>query len=478
MRISTVSPLLSSRCSGAIRPLIFAPWQRRPDLGMDVEGEVDRGRALGQPLHVPVRRENEDLVLVEVDLQELEELLGAVSVLLQLDELAEPTQVLVQLVRLAVPLVEPVGGDTELRRPVHLLIADLHLEELAAGAEDRGVERLVGVRLGARDVVLDPLLDRGPVVVDHAEHVVALGDGADDDPNRHQVVDLVEALVPLPHLLEDGPEVLGSAGDLEPLDPRALELRLERPAELEDGLLPRHALGGHLVDQVAIVIRLQELEGEVLQLRLDARHAEAVRQRRVDLPRLGGDAVPPLGGEVLERPHVVQPVAQLDDDDPRVLGDGEQELPVVLHLLFGGAAEGEAGDLGEPVHDPRDLGPELARDVLLADVGVLHHVVEQRGGDGRRVQQLLGQDLGDRDAVGDEILTRHPLLAPMGGRAEAEGPIDEIEVQPVGVPIQDGRQRGSELGQGRGHGSYFARRRRHVHGRTGTGAGATGWRRH
>jgi hypothetical protein len=30
VRISTVSPLLSSRWSGAMRPLIFAPWQRLP----------------------------------------------------------------------------------------------------------------------------------------------------------------------------------------------------------------------------------------------------------------------------------------------------------------------------------------------------------------------------------------------------------------------------------------------------------------
>ena len=127
---------------------------------MHVEGEIDRRAALGQPLHVALRREDEDLVLVQVDLQELEELLGAVGVLLQLEQLAEPAQVLVQLVRLAVALVEPVGRDTELGRAVHVLGADLDFEELSAGTEDRGVQRLVGVRLRAGDVVLDPLLDR------------------------------------------------------------------------------------------------------------------------------------------------------------------------------------------------------------------------------------------------------------------------------------------------------------------------------
>src|SRR6267154_1377621 len=54
------------------------------DLRMHREREVDRRRSFGQTLHVAAGGEDEDLVLVEVDLQELEELLGRVRVLLQL----------------------------------------------------------------------------------------------------------------------------------------------------------------------------------------------------------------------------------------------------------------------------------------------------------------------------------------------------------------------------------------------------------
>ena len=104
------------------------------DFGVNVKREVDGGRALGQPLHVALRREDEDLVLVEIDLQELQELLGAVGVLLQLQELAEPAEMLVELVGLAVALVEPVRRDAELGGAMHFLGADLHLEELAARA--------------------------------------------------------------------------------------------------------------------------------------------------------------------------------------------------------------------------------------------------------------------------------------------------------------------------------------------------------
>ena len=68
-----------------------------------------------------------------------------------------------------------------------------------------------------------------------------------------------------------------------------------------------------------------------------------------------------------------------------------------------------------------------------------------------RVQELLRQDEGDRDAVGDEVLARHPLLTPVRGRAEAEGAVDQIQVQPIGVPLQHRPEVGRQVGQGRGH---------------------------
>ncbi len=65
------------------------------DFRMHREREVDRRRALRQAFHVAAGREDEDFVLIEVDLQEREELLGRVGVLLQLEQLAEPRQVTV-----------------------------------------------------------------------------------------------------------------------------------------------------------------------------------------------------------------------------------------------------------------------------------------------------------------------------------------------------------------------------------------------
>src|SRR5690606_28357819 len=62
----------------------------RAHLGVHREREVDGRRTLRQLLDVALRREDEDLVLEQVDAQELEELLGLARLLLPLQDLAEP----------------------------------------------------------------------------------------------------------------------------------------------------------------------------------------------------------------------------------------------------------------------------------------------------------------------------------------------------------------------------------------------------
>ena len=70
------------------------------DVGVDRVGEVERGRAGGEVLDLALRREDEHLVLEEVDLERLEEL-GRVLVALGLEQLAQPGHLLALRVALA-----------------------------------------------------------------------------------------------------------------------------------------------------------------------------------------------------------------------------------------------------------------------------------------------------------------------------------------------------------------------------------------
>ena len=93
------------------------------DVGVDAVGEVERRRAGRQVLDVALRREHEDLVLEDVELDALDELgrvrLGDVA--LPVHELAQPGELRVVLaVGLGAFLVAPVGGDADLGHLVHL----------------------------------------------------------------------------------------------------------------------------------------------------------------------------------------------------------------------------------------------------------------------------------------------------------------------------------------------------------------------
>ena len=74
------------------------------------------------------------------------------------------------------------------------------------------------------------------------------------------------------------------------------------------------------------------MKRQVLELALERLDAEPVRERRVDVHRLARDALLRFGRHVLERPHVVEAVAELDEQDADVVRHGDDHLAEVLRL--------------------------------------------------------------------------------------------------------------------------------------------------
>src|SRR5947209_16543114 len=101
------------------------------DVGVDLVREVERGRAGLERLDLALRREDEHLVLEQVDLEALDELLRVLQLLLPVEQRLEPLDAVLGAVAVAVAvarvLVDPVRGDPELRRLVNVMRADLDL---------------------------------------------------------------------------------------------------------------------------------------------------------------------------------------------------------------------------------------------------------------------------------------------------------------------------------------------------------------
>jgi hypothetical protein len=114
--------------------------------------KINRRRAARQSDDAALRREGENLVLKEFELGVFEKVFRAVALGQFINRLAEPgisprfLEFALAAFRLAI-LVERVGGDAEFGHAVHRARAQLQLDALARRAENRGVQRLVVVRL-------------------------------------------------------------------------------------------------------------------------------------------------------------------------------------------------------------------------------------------------------------------------------------------------------------------------------------------
>ena len=206
------------------------------------------------------------------------------------------------------------------------------------------------------------------------------------------------------------------------VDAERLELLGEVAAGARDVVLALLAL---LVDQaldLLVLAGMQRREREVLELPLDGVDAEPMRQRRVDLQRLLRLLDLLLLRHRVQRAHVVQPVGELDEDDPDVRGHRDHHLAVVLGLRLVARLERDAGELGDAVDEAGDLLAERLADLLQRRRRVLDRVVQQRGAQRLGVEPHAGADLGDADRVDDEVLARAGGAGRRGARRRTRTP--------------------------------------------------------
>ena len=232
----------------------------------------------------------------------------------------------------------------------------------------------------------------------HAHSGIAVADLVTQDAHTHQVVDVVEVAALDDHLLVDRPVVLGPA-----LDNRVDLRRVQRGDDLgahlgQVGVARRRPVGDQPHD-LLVALRVQDRERQVLELPLDRRHAQPMRQRRNDFQRFAGLAGLLLRRQEPHRAHVVQPVGDLDHQHPRIAGHRDDHLADGLAL--GGGAEHHLVEFGDPVDEVADLLAEVGGQRLQRVTGVLDGVVQQRGDQRGGVHAELGEDVRDRQRMGD-----------------------------------------------------------------------------
>ncbi len=115
---------------------------------------------------------------------------------------------------LATLLVTPVRGDAQLGALMHLVRANLYFQRAALGTDYRSVQRLITVRLGVRDIIVEFLVNVVPKRVHRTKRGIAVIDRANDHPHRPHVENLLEGQILALHLPPDAIDVLHPTTDL------------------------------------------------------------------------------------------------------------------------------------------------------------------------------------------------------------------------------------------------------------------------
>ena len=190
-----------------------------------------------------------------------------------------------------------------------------------------------------------------------------------------------------------------------------------------------------------IGFRLELGERQRLKFGLDRIHADALGERGVDLHRLAGDALAPLRvADEMQGAHVVQAVREFHQQHADVPAHGQDEFAEVLRLFGAVRLQFEPGQLGHAVDQAGDFLAEAGFDFLEFGGRVLDHVVQQRGGDRRYIQPVVGKDAGDGDGVAEIGVAVFPALGAVGFLGQIIGRIDQAGVGSWIVAMDFSRQ--------------------------------------
>ena len=167
-----------------------------------------------------------------------------------------------------------------------------------------------------------------------------------DDAQRHEVVDLIELDLLASQLLMDAEQALDPAVDVDDRHLRLGQLGRDVLGQLLDQPFGRAPARFDALAERLEGLRLEIPERQLLELVLHLAHPEPIGDRRVDVARLLRDRDAALLGQMVQRPHVVQAIGELHQDDPDVVDHREQHLAEVLGLPLLARRELDRAQLG------------------------------------------------------------------------------------------------------------------------------------
>src|SRR5688572_16653210 len=125
----------------------------KPYVGVNAISEVDNRGALREVEQITLGRKDIKTFGKKIILQAVQELLGILEILLPFQQLAQPgVSLYVTDVKIFSFFITPVRRDSFLRYSMHLVSPDLDFHSFAVWTDHTGMQRLIHIRLGHRDI--------------------------------------------------------------------------------------------------------------------------------------------------------------------------------------------------------------------------------------------------------------------------------------------------------------------------------------
>ncbi len=185
------------------------------DIGMHCIGKI-HGRGPARQGHdLAFGGEDIDFVREQIDLDVFQKFGSVAALVLDFEQVLQPLVGFLLHVADAcfAALVKPVRGHARLGDLVHFLAADLDFDGRAERAKQRGVQRLVAIRLGDGDVILEFSRNRLVQAVQGAQGEIAGRYVLDGDAETVDVEYLGKGQVFFLHLAVNAVEMLFASGD-------------------------------------------------------------------------------------------------------------------------------------------------------------------------------------------------------------------------------------------------------------------------
>ena len=232
--------------------------------GMHAVGKVQRGRAAGHIDDIALGGKDEYLLGEDIGLQAVNKLMAVASFALPVQDLPQPVQLAIKGLVVAALLIAPVRGDAVLGHMVHFPGADLNFkgEGNAPAADHRGVQRLVHIVFGYRNIILEAAGHLRPQRMAHAQHRVTIRHGIHQHADGDQIVNLIEGLILNHHFAVDAVQMLGAARHFK-MHAQVLELLGQFLNDDFDVFLALGALHAHLARHILIALGIDIAQRQI-----------------------------------------------------------------------------------------------------------------------------------------------------------------------------------------------------------------------